>query len=1104
MFLKNIKLPLLIVALVIAIAAIMPVVSADVYINCPAVITTPGTYVINSDYNGPGPAVWVDGIFPPTDDVVIDGYGHTLTGTGTGLGIYVWPGCDRVHVKNVTVQNYDYGIVYQGVSNGLIENCDVRNNDIAGIVLFGSNNIDVRNNRVENNDMGTPNGVGIYSLNCFDNEITDNRVEYNGVGIVSFATVLETITENQVNSNTFDGILHIGMDAVIDRNIVSSNGDAGIVALWSDDASISYNSINLNPGMGFFDSGIYILDSPPILADNTGLLIDENTVNQNKNGIRLFGLFGGSHDNIVTRNTVSSNTVNGIELSGALTRFNTIGDNTITNNGAGGAPGTGNGVLLREAPSNTIEDNYVEGNDGFGIKLEGILAPGLPITGVRVDANLIKDNNDGIYLFRAWNNVVINNVIIQNAKEGMWLSRSSLNTIHNNCFNNPVNVAFDPIIILPNNWNTLIAPGPNIVGGKYFGGNYWANPSGTGHSQVTPPNADEFSNAALFIAAGNTDNFALWNPLVASFTTNPSPADGEVPFTVDFTDTSLGNPTCWLWDFGDGTPNSTDQNPSHTYTSDGTYTVTFTASRCPVAECAGTSTVTTTVHVGPQADFTATPLVGPAPLTVTFTDTSTVTGTTYSWDFGDGGNSTVRNTVHEYMNPGLYNVSLTVNGTFGTDTEEKVNYIDVRTPLGPVANFTASPQSGTIPLTVNFIDMSSGDCTGWEWDFGDGTPNSTDRNPTHTYCANDDYTVTLTVTNAGGSHSETKTAYIRVSDIPVPVANFTASPHEGIEDLVVHFKDTSFNSPTSWHWDFGDGGTSNLQSPNHTYTTPGRYNVTLMVSNAQGQNSLTRNNCIYVKNTPPVAGFSASPLSGDAPLTVQFNDESGGLAITSWQWNFGDGGTSTTKSPLYVYNTQGTYTVNLAVANDGGSDPEVKTNYITVNPAQPANIIKLYPGWNFVSVPKRLADGHNTASQVFGGVDLGPNGVLLWDADAVAWKKVMAGNILQPLNGYWIDSVTRIDVPLTFDTVTTPAPYPKQLYTGWNAIGYAGTTSMSARNFLTLGGGLNGNWDILYGYHDGILPDIPIIRDSNDGLPMYPTKGYWIAMNQNDTLTAVV
>ena len=199
-----------IVALVILIATTTATVSADVYINCPAVITTPGTYVINSDYNGPGPAIWVDGIFPPTDDVVIDGNGHTLTGTGTGIGIYVWPGCDRVHVKDVTVQNYDYGIVYQGVSNGLIENCVVQNNDIVGIVLFGSNNIDVRNNRVINNDGGTPNGVGIYSLNCFNNAITDNEVTNNGVGIVSFATVLESITGNQVNSNTYIGIWHIG------------------------------------------------------------------------------------------------------------------------------------------------------------------------------------------------------------------------------------------------------------------------------------------------------------------------------------------------------------------------------------------------------------------------------------------------------------------------------------------------------------------------------------------------------------------------------------------------------------------------------------------------------------------------------------------------------------------------------------------------------------------------------------------------------------------------------------------------------------------------------------------------------------------------------
>ena len=214
--------------------------------------------------------------------------------------------------------------------------------------------------------------------------------------------------------------------------------------------------------------------------------------------------------------------------------------------------------------------------------------------------------------------------------------------------------------------------------------------------------------------------------------------------------------------------------------------------------------------------------------------------------------------------------------------------------------------------------------------------------------------------------------------------------------------------------------------------------------------------------------------------------------------------TSTTQSPLYVYNTAGTYTVTLTVANDGGANTNVKTNYITVSPAPPANIIKLYPGWNFVSVPKRLASGHNTAFQVFGGVNLGGHAILLWDAQNGMWKQVMAGDTLQPLNGYWVYSVTRVDVPLTFDTVTPPAPYPKQLYAGWNAVGYAGTTSMSAHNFLTIMGGLDGNWGTLLGYHEGNNPDSPIIRDSNDGLPMYPTKGYWISMNNNDTLTVVV
>ena len=132
-----------------------------------------------------------------------------------------------------------------------------------------------------------------------------------------------------------------------------------------------------------------------------------------------------------------------------------------------------------------------------------------------------------------------------------------------------------------------------------------------------------------------------------------------------------------------------------------------------------------------------------------------------------------------------------------------------------------------------------------------------------------------------------------------PVANFTASPTSGINPLTVTFTDTSTNSPTSWDWSFGDGGTSTLKSPSYQYTIAGTYNVTLKATNSAGNNTLTRTNYITVNApapvTAPVANFTASPTSGTNPLTVTFTDTSTN-SPTSWNWNFGDGGIPRSKA----------------------------------------------------------------------------------------------------------------------------------------------------------------------------------------------------------------
>jgi len=184
--------------------------------------------------------------------------------------------------------------------------------------------------------------------------------------------------------------------------------------------------------------------------------------------------------------------------------------------------------------------------------------------------------------------------------------------------------------------------------------------------------------------------------------------------------------------------------------------------------------------------------------------------------------------------------------------------------------------------------------------------------------------------------------------IPLPRADFWASPLSGSEPLVVSFSDgsTSYDGITSWVWDFGDGGTSTEQNPTYTYIQDGVYTVSLRVGEADGDSDAeSKTEYITVSDTPPKADFWANPLSGDEPLVVSFSDASTSYdGITSWVWDFGDGGTSTEQNPTYTYIQDGIYTVSLTVSEaDGDSDTESKTEYITVSNSR--------PGADFMATP---------------------------------------------------------------------------------------------------------------------------------------------------------
>jgi PKD repeat protein len=337
-------------------------------------------------------------------------------------------------------------------------------------------------------------------------------------------------------------------------------------------------------------------------------------------------------------------------------------------------------------------------------------------------------------------------------------------------------------------------------------------------------------------------------PPVADFSADVT--SGAVPLTVSFTDASTGTaPLTYAWDFdNDGTVDSTEQNPSYTYDTAGTYTVKLTVTNEAGSDDEVKTAYITAIDV-PLADFVADVTSGELPLTVTFTDLSTGGNiNTWNWDFGDRSTSTEQNPVHTYEKKGTYTVTLTVTNDLGTDTLKKAKYITVLTGSaeGPTAAFTADITEGEAPLTVTFTDQSTGDPTGWSWDFGDGTT-STEQNPVHEYTAAGAYSVSLTVANDAGSDTMTMRRYITVSAPNLgPIADFNAEPLTGAAPLTVQFTDLSTGSPISWEWSFGDRSTSTEQSPQHTYVKKGSYTVSLTVSNADGSDTLKVSKYIIV------------------------------------------------------------------------------------------------------------------------------------------------------------------------------------------------------------------------------------------------------------------
>lgn len=405
---------------------------------------------------------------------------------------------------------------------------------------------------------------------------------------------------------------------------------------------------------------------------------------------------------------------------------------------------------------------------------------------------------------------------------------------------------------------------------------------------------------------------------LTSFTVNAiSACAPNQVFSFNSTSTSVNS---WLWNFGDGTI-STIQSPQHTYTSSGIYTVSLITGN--TSGCYDTLIKNNLITVSPAQipTFTASTQSGCTEIPIKFTNTS-INSIGWLWNFGESGTSTLENSSYTYKNKGNYTISLTIttknNCTYKTTVN---NYISIQD--NSVSNFSVANSTGCAPLNVQFTNLSTNDFSRI-WEFGDGT-SSTLKNPSHIYTTKGVYTVKLRSKNAAGCESvyELKNAV----NLTSPTAAFTANYSPGCAPLITNFTNTSINA-TQWLWNFGDGTTSTLKTPSHTYSLPGDYNVSLIVSDSKGcSDTLILNSYIHVIN--PIASYTPPPtVTGCVPYSTKLENTT--PAAVSWLWNFGDGTSSTVQNPSHTFTQSGLFTVSLIIQLNGGCT-QVYPNFRTFN-----------------------------------------------------------------------------------------------------------------------------------------------------------------------------
>ena len=447
------------------------------------------------------------------------------------------------------------------------------------------------------------------------------------------------------------------------------------------------------------------------------------------------------------------------------------------------------------------------------------------------------------------------------------------------------------------------------------------------------------TNAAGCMSSLQSQIFVPGNPPVDFLTDDVTCLGKPAVFRTDSTITNIAAIQAYNWNFGDGTPGATQRNPTHTFTTSGTYTVTLSVT--DNNGCGNSQSHQVTFHELPTAAFSYSASCGNSE--TQFTDYSfapageTITG--WKWEFGDqtsAGISTLKNPVHTYSKAGIYYVTQTVYTAGGCSQSITLS---VRIWDNPTARFTyiVNPCSNG---QVQFEDSSysyQSKITDWRWDF-EPYQYSVGQRPAHQFNYTDScYNVKLIVANNHGCIDSTEQQVCVPAPLTVTFSHQQScygSPMQFTPQLVAPAGDNLL----SFNWNFGDpqsgtNKTSSLMNPTHTFSVPGLYTVYLTSTDQYGC-SATTSQSIAV-NSLPAASFTYIP--GLCDNTIHFTSTSAApfSQVTSYNWNYGDGLSETIAAPIntvsHQYAAPGIYDVTLTVENQN-SCQDNKTIVIQRNP----------------------------------------------------------------------------------------------------------------------------------------------------------------------------